>query len=96
MLIRIEENRFGHLEVEPVNVVTSVQLRKELNAGRPKGSKLPLKDSLCYLQCDTEINSFLESLSPRARQELKAVRWARARMDITEVRAYAGLSPYGD
>lgn len=91
MLCYITENRYGHLEIDPVNAETSEKLRDEYK--RVHGKSLRQNESLIYLQADYDVESFLSHyVSRKAAQEIREGYATKARVDDEFIYAALGLS----
>ncbi len=67
MIVRINQDRYGNLEIDPVNQRTERRARRHL---REAGVKLPARDSLIYRQGD-EVDEFLADIAPGAARSVR-------------------------
>ncbi len=68
MIVRINQDRFGNLEIDPVNQRTERRARRHL---REAGVKVSARDSLIYLQGDAA-DTFLDSdIAPGAARSVR-------------------------
>ena len=93
MLCKINMNRYGHLEVEPVSEATSRRVRHDYSAAnRRSGAYLTnlLNDDepLIYLQREDDVESFLDMAQ---RKELEAGYEITEQVDNDYVYSLLGL-----
>lgn len=85
MIVLIESNRFGHLEVEPASARVARRFRR-LMADPPRGN-----DCLLYLQSEQSIADFLAHL-PRAKaRDIRAGYTVRVRIPSDNIAAWCGV-----
>ncbi len=67
MLVSINQDRYGNLEIDPVNQRTERRARRHL---REAGVKVSARDSLVYLQ-GGEGDEFLADIAPAAARSVR-------------------------
>jgi hypothetical protein len=90
MIVTCYENRFGHLEIDPVNERKREKLVNalvEVGLLRRKNAD----ECLIYLQHDYDVSEFYSQF-PAVRRNVKGGWHARARIPDELVYAYCGLS----
>jgi hypothetical protein len=88
ILVSIEMNRFGHLELDPVGASYADKVRRwQKEQGISRGRQ----DSAAYLQDEGDIGSTLDELPPGKRRDVEEGWTVRVRMDPWVFQALAGL-----
>jgi hypothetical protein len=88
ILVSIEMNRFGHLELDPVSASYADKIRrwqKEQGISHARG------DSAAYVQEEGDIGATLDELPPGKRRDVEQGWTVRVRMDPWTFNALAGL-----
>lgn len=88
ILVSIESNRFGHLELDPVGAAYADKVRrwqKEQGISRARG------DSAAYVQEEGDIGQTLDDLPAGKRRDVEEGWTVRVRMDPWVFNALAGL-----
>lgn len=88
MIVYVESNRFGHLEIDPKSRRHDARLRREYKLTH---GNLPDGDSLLYVQGEDGVESFLSMLAPRAAQAVREGYLTRCRVSEDVICAMLGI-----
>ena len=89
MLCRINMNRYGHLEVEPVSGASSRRLREEYSAANRRAGDyytnlLNDDEPLIYLQLEDDIEAFLDYVFGSNREAMQQREELASGYEMTE------------
>ena len=85
--VRIEQNRFGHLEIDVVGKRLSARIRRQQ---QEQGASTD-DDSALYVQVDFEVNAILDTVPRRKAREIRAGWSTVVLLSLDTVYALAGL-----
>jgi hypothetical protein len=86
MLVIVEQNRFGHVEIEPKSDKAGRRLRKLMDAPPLSG------EALLYLQSEDNIGDFLAHLPPSKAKDVRAGWRVLVRIPEGHIAAYCGIN----